>query len=101
MAGSSSITTMRFIMKTGGLRPAGPPIAVARGGPMAPLRSGGRALGARNKPTRSPNAGCNGVRRFLLRNHELVAHAVHGDQPARRRDVVFELRAQLRDVDVD
>ncbi len=29
---------------TGGLRPAGPPIAVARGGPNAPLRSGGARL---------------------------------------------------------
>ncbi len=29
-----------------GLRPAGPPSAVARGGPNAPLRSGGRAHGA-------------------------------------------------------
>jgi hypothetical protein len=28
---------------TGGLRPAGPPIAVARGDPKAPLRSGGCA----------------------------------------------------------
>ena len=28
----------------GGLRPAGPPIAVARGGPFAPLRSGGARL---------------------------------------------------------
>ena len=29
---------------TGGLRPAGPPIAVARGDPMSPLRSGGARL---------------------------------------------------------
>jgi len=31
---------------SGGLRPAGPPIAVRSRGPVAPLRSGGRAVGA-------------------------------------------------------
>jgi len=36
--------------QTGGLRPAGPPNAVARGGPKAPLRSGGRARGAPEDP---------------------------------------------------
>jgi len=30
------------LAKSGGLRPAGPPYAVARGGPFAPLRAGGR-----------------------------------------------------------
>ena len=34
------------VLSAGGLRPAGPPNAVARGGPCAPLRSGGRAHGA-------------------------------------------------------
>ena len=37
---------LRFDFRRGGLRPAGPPIALARGDPEAPLRSGGRAFGA-------------------------------------------------------
>src|SRR5439155_650083 len=52
---------------TGGLRPTGPPIAVARGGPFAPLRSAGRACVApflldrgaspRRTPHRPPSRG--------------------------------------------
>ena len=33
-----------FFIHAGGLRPAGPPIAVARGAPRSPLRSGGPRL---------------------------------------------------------
>ena len=48
---------------TGGLRPAGPPIAVARGGPFAPLRSGGGAPGLlrrRRWPAAAPPYGLPG-----------------------------------------
>ena len=37
-------TSEVLLLLTGGLRPAGPPIAVARGDPVAPLRSGGARL---------------------------------------------------------
>jgi hypothetical protein len=37
-------TSEVLLLLTGGLRPAVPPIAVARGDPFAPLRSGGARL---------------------------------------------------------
>src|SRR6202140_1874949 len=51
---SMTAATVRFIWRSsqtrsGGLRPRGPPFAVARGAPRSPLRSGGRARGAPNQ----------------------------------------------------
>src|SRR5688572_29405468 len=70
--------------------------------PMAPIRVR-MILLTKDRPnlTKRRTTACNPAGKFLLRNYELVSHAVHGDQPPWRRRIVFELRSEQGDVHID
>ena len=80
-AAGSVFSSLPCHVLTGGLRPAGPPYAVARGAPDAPLRSGGalafaRAFGDRRlRPAGPPYAVARGAPDAPLRSGEALAFA--------------------------